>query len=70
MRPSTVSSLSEDFRTRRQVSLPEPVAPRDRRIGIVSSVAIIMLAVWIGWIVGSGRAPLLIQTVKALLPIG
>lgn len=70
MRPSTISSLSEDFRTRRPALLPEPSAPRERRIGIVSSVALIAVAVWIGWIVGSGRLPLLIQTVKALLPTG
>jgi hypothetical protein len=70
MRPSTISSLSDDFRTRRTVSLPEPTVRQDRRIGVVSTVALVAASVWIGWIVGSGRVPLLIQTIKALLPIG
>lgn len=70
MRPSTISSLSDDFRTRRTVASPEPSVRKERRIGVVSTVALVAASVWIGWIVGSGRLPLLIQTFKALLPIG
>ncbi len=70
MRPSTVSSLSDDFRTRRSFPTPQPAVRQGRRIGIISSVALVAFSVWVGWIVGSGRLPVLVQTVKALLPVG
>lgn len=64
---SGVSSLSDDFRTRNRT--PVQVAERkDRRIGIVSSILLVGVSIWIGWIVGSGRLPSLIAAIRGLSP--
>lgn len=65
---SGVSSLSEDFRTRHRGVVPVAVPRKDRRIGILSSCALILVSIWIGWIVGSGRLPALLGAIHSLLP--
>lgn len=66
---SGVSSLSDDFRTRNRTQVPVAAARTERRIGIVSSVLLIGVSIWIGWIVGSGRLPALIGAIHGLLPL-
>ncbi|MHB2166206.1 hypothetical protein [Alsobacter sp. R-9] len=67
---SGVSSLSQDFRTRRagaggveSVTVQRP----GRRIGFVSSAVIVVAAVGFGWLVGSGRLVHVVAMAQDLL---
>ncbi len=69
---SGVSSLSEGFQTRSRtvagvvVTTPVPKS-HGLRIGVISSLIIIGASIGVGWIIGSGRLPVVIAAIKAML---